>query len=141
ALLAEVDLLTEWYVPYARGREATEAEVAEHRALWRGVLAPILAAPRVFVHRDYHAQNHLWLPERVGAARTGLIDFQDAVAGSKAYDLVSLLEDARRDVAPEVAQAALAHYLAAMDAQGIAVDEEAFRAEMAAMAAQRNAKI
>ena len=52
------------------------------------------------MHRDYHAQNLLWLPGRAGAQRTGLIDFQDAVAGSRAYDLVSLLEDARRDVDP-----------------------------------------
>lgn len=141
ALLAEVDLLTEWYFPHALGRAATPDEIAEHRALWRAALAPVLAAPKVFVHRDYHAQNLLWLPERTGPQRTGLIDFQDAVAGSRAYDLVSLLEDARRDVAPEVAQAAVAHYLEMMAAQGARLEEDAFRAEMAAIAAQRNAKI
>ncbi len=141
ALLAEADLLTEWYFPHALGRAATADEVAEHLALWRAVLAPVLAAPRVFVHRDYHAQNLLWLPQRSGAGRTGLIDFQDAVAGSRAYDLVSLLEDARRDVDPAVAQAAVAHYLDRMTRQGTPVDEASFRAEMAAIAAQRNAKI
>jgi aminoglycoside/choline kinase family phosphotransferase len=141
ALLAETDLLTEWYLPHALGRAAAPEEVAEHRALWRAALAPILAGSRVFVHRDYHAQNLLWLPARAGTARTGLIDFQDAVAGSHAYDLVSLLEDARRDVDPAVAQGALAHYLAAMRAQGMALDEAAFAAERAAVAAQRNAKI
>ena len=57
------------------------------------------------MHRDYHAQNLLWLPEREGLARVGLIDFQDAVAGCPAYDLVSLTEDARRDVSPELAEA------------------------------------
>jgi len=141
ALLAEADLLPEWYFPYALGRVAAEEEVEEHRALWRAALAPVLAAPKVFVHRDYHAQNLFWLPERRGAARTGLIDFQDAVAGSRAYDLVSLLEDARRDVDPAVAEAAVRHYLDTMRAQGTPVEEEQFRAEMAAIAAQRNAKI
>jgi aminoglycoside/choline kinase family phosphotransferase len=141
ALLAEIDLLTEWYLPYALQRAATTAEIDEHRALWQAALADIAAAPRVFVHRDYHAQNLLWLPQRTGTARTGLIDFQDAVAGSRAYDLVSLLEDARRDVDPVVGHAALRHYLDTMAAQGLPVNEEAFGAEMAAMAAQRNAKI
>jgi hypothetical protein len=95
----------------------------------------------VFVHRDYHAQNLLWLPERDGVARVGLIDFQDAVAGSPAYDLISLTEDARRTVSPELAEIATAHYLAVMKAQGTPLDETRFRHEMAVMAAQRNAKI
>ena len=141
ALVSEADLLTQWYFPYALDRDATAGEVDEHRALWRAALAPVLAAPKVFVHRDYHAQNLLWLPDRNGAAKTGLIDFQDAVAGSRAYDLVSLLEDARRDVGAGIAEAALAHYFEMMTAQGTPVDEAAFRAEMAAIAAQRNAKI
>ena len=141
ALLAETDVLTEWYLPYALGRAATAEEIAEHRALWQAALGGIAASPPVFIHRDYHAQNLLWLPQRAGAARTGLIDFQDAVAGSKAYDLVSLLEDARRDVDPAVGHAALRHYLDTMSAQGTPLDEAAMAAEMAAMAAQRNAKI
>ncbi|MEO8302394.1 MAG: phosphotransferase [Rhizomicrobium sp.] len=141
ALVAETDLLTEWFLPLALGRTASDDEVAAHRALWRAALAGIGKSRRVFVHRDYHAQNLLWLPERQGVARVGLIDFQDAVAGSAAYDLISLIEDARRDVRPELAQAATAHYLAAMRAQGTPVDETAFRHEMAVMAAQRNAKI
>jgi len=141
ALAAETDLLTEWFLPLALGRKASDEETAEHRRLWRAVLSGIGKARRVFVHRDYHAQNLLWLPERAGVSRVGLIDFQDAVAGSQAYDLISLVEDARRDVSPELAEAATAHYLAAMRAQGTAVDEAAFRHEMAVMAAQRNAKI
>jgi aminoglycoside/choline kinase family phosphotransferase len=140
ALLAETALLTEWFLPLALGRKATEEESAEHARLWRAALSAI-APGRVFVHRDYHAQNLLWLPERSGVARVGLIDFQDAVAGSAAYDLVSLVEDARRDVSPELAEAATAHYLAIMRAQGGRLDEQAFRHDMAVMAAQRNAKI
>src|SRR6266702_784906 len=141
ALVAETDLLTEWFLPLALGRRASDEEVAEHRKLWRAALARIGGGRRVFVHRDYHAENLLWLPERDGIARVGLIDFQDAVAGSPAYDLISLIEDARRDVSPELAEAATAHYLATMKAQGAVVDEAKFRREMAVMAAQRNAKI
>ncbi len=105
ALLAEIDQLTEWYLPQVLGRTATADEIAEYRALWQTALGGITASPPVFVHRDYHAQNLIWLPQRQGVGRTGLIDFQDAVAGARAYDLVSLLEDARRDVAPAVAKA------------------------------------
>jgi hypothetical protein len=141
AMIAETDLLTEWFLPLALGRKATEEESAEHRRLWRAALSKIAGGKRVFVHRDYHAQNLLWLPERSGVARVGLIDFQDAVAGSAAYDLISLIEDARRDVSPELAEAATAHYLAMREAQGAHVDEKEFRHEMAVMAAQRNAKI
>ena len=141
ALIAEADLLTEWFLPLALGRTATTEEIAEHRHLWQAALAAIDAGRRVLVHRDYHAENLLWLPHREGVARVGLIDFQDAVAGSAAYDLVSLTEDARRDVTPAVAEAATAHYLDAMRAQGTPVNETAFRHEMAVMAAQRNAKI
>ena len=141
ALLAETDLLTEWFAPLALGRPLTGEEAATHHALWRAVLGRLEDGRRVFVHRDYHAQNLLWLPARDGVYRVGLIDFQDAVAGSAAYDLISLTEDARRDVSPAVAQAATAHYLAVMQAQGTPVDESTFRREMAIMAAQRNAKI
>jgi hypothetical protein len=81
------------------------------------------------------------MPERPGLGRVGLIDFQDAVAGSRAYDLVSLIEDARRDVPPQVAERATAHYMAAMQAQGTPLNETRFRTEMAVMAAQRNTKI
>jgi N-acetylmuramate 1-kinase len=140
ALGAEVDLLTEWFMPVALGRTATADEVAEHRALWRATLASLKSDP-VFVHRDYHAQNLLWLPARTGVARVGLIDFQDAVAGSKAYDLISLVEDARRDVPGAIAENTTKHYLAAMRAQGTPLDEAAYRGQMAIMAAQRNAKI
>ena len=141
ALIAETDLLTEWFLPLALGRKATAEEIEDHRGLWRASLKDLAQERRVFVHRDFHAQNLLWLPARQGVARVGLIDFQDAVAGSPAYDLVSLIEDARRDVSAAVAGAAVDHYLAAMRAAGTPPDEAAFRHEMAVMAAQRNAKI
>jgi len=141
ALLAEVELLTEWFFPVALGREASEAEVSEFLGLWRKTLLPLLAAPGVFVHRDYHAQNLMWMPERRGAARVGLIDFQDAVAGSPAYDMISLIEDARRDVPAEIGQLTINHYAKAMTDQGTPVDEESFALASAVFAAQRNTKI
>lgn len=141
ALLAEVDLLTEWFFPVALGRPAGEDERDEHRAIWREALRPVVSPPAVFVHRDYHAQNLLWLPQREGPARVGMIDFQDAVAGPRSYDAISLLEDARRDVPFEIAEAAIDRYIERAGEHGKTVDEEAFRAEAAVVAAQRNAKI
>jgi aminoglycoside/choline kinase family phosphotransferase len=114
------------------------AERDEHRELWRAALKPLHESSRVFVHRDYHAQNLLWLPQRTAHARVGLIDFQDAVAGSPAYDLVSLLEDARRDVPQALAAAMTERYLAQMNGH---TDPEQFRMAAALLAAQRNAKI
>jgi aminoglycoside/choline kinase family phosphotransferase len=141
ALLAETDLITDWFMPLALGRAISEDERAEHRELWRETLRPLMSSPAIFVHRDYHAQNLFWLSEREGVARVGMIDFQDAVAGTKSYDIVSLLEDARRDVAPELAEAMTARYLDQMYQAGARLDEEQHRAEAAIMAAQRNAKI
>lgn len=140
AMLAETDLITEWFIPAALGRPATQDEVEQHRALWRDVLARF-AKPAVFVHRDYHVHNLFWLPQRTGLARVGMIDFQDALAGGMAYDLISLLEDARREVSAELSEAMTQRYLARRRAGGFAVDEAQFRAEAAALAAQRNAKI
>lgn len=141
ALLAETDLMTEWFLPLALGRSATDQEQAEHRDLWANILRQMPQSPSVFVHRDYHAQNLFWLPNRNNVARVGMIDFQDAVAGTKSYDLISLLEDARRDVSPALAAAMTARYVNQARQLGVKVDEESLRAEMAVMAAQRNAKI
>jgi aminoglycoside/choline kinase family phosphotransferase len=138
ALVAETDLLTEWFLPAALRRPVSSGERDEHRGLWRAALKPLHESSRVFVHRDYHAQNLLWLPQRTAHARVGLIDFQDAVAGSPAYDLVSLLEDARRDVPQALAAAMTEHYLAQMNGH---TDPEQFRMAAALLAAQRNAKI
>jgi len=137
AQLGEVDLMTEWFLPMALGRAAAEDEIREHRALWRGILDATRVHPPVLVHRDYHAQNLLWLPQKSGHARVGILDFQDAVAGSRAQDLMHLVEDARRDVSPDVTGAVIRRYLDT--ARGL--DEEQFGAEMAAISGQRNARI
>lgn len=141
ALMAEIDLLTDWYLPLALQRPPHHEEIEEHRTEWRNALNALGPQANVFIHRDYHAQNLLWLPGREGHARVGMIDFQDAVSGASSYDFVSLVEDARRDVAPELGEAMMKHYFEAMKRQGTPLDEELYRAEMALMAAQRNAKI
>ncbi len=99
-------------------------------------LKPADAAPRHLCLRDFHAENLVWLPKRDGARRAGLLDFQDAVAGHPAYDLVSLLTDARRDVSPDTRVAMTARYLAATG-----FDAAAFAADAATLSAQRNLRI
>lgn len=128
----EAGLLTEWYCP-AIG--LTVEEQAYARA-WDAVL-PLVersASPRVTVLRDYHAEN-IMLIDRPEVRGLGLLDFQDALAGHPAYDLVSLLQDARRDVPPEVEAAMIAHYKA------VANPPTDFDAAYAMLGAQRNAKI
>jgi N-acetylmuramate 1-kinase len=141
ALLAEIDLLTEWYFPLAIGRLASTRESEEHRALWRMALKTLNSGVSVFVHRDYHAQNLLWRGARSGLARIGIIDFQDAVAGSPAYDVISLLEDARRDVSLELGEAMTSRYLERSRCTRSAADRAHFKACAAILAAQRNVKI
>jgi aminoglycoside/choline kinase family phosphotransferase len=141
AMLAETDLLTEWFLPLATGRETPPDVRDEHRALWRAALGGLPRFTPVFVHRDYHAQNLMWLPGRAGVARVGMIDFQDALAGHPAYDLISLLEDARREVSPAMSDFMTALYISRAHAAGLGIDESEFRGAAALLAAQRNAKI
>lgn len=93
-------------------------------------------ATPVLIQRDYHAENLLWLPEREGIERVGLLDFQDAMSGHPAYDLVSLLQDARRDVAPEVEEAMIIRYL-----EKSGFDDSSYRAAYAVLGVQRNLRI
>ncbi len=136
ALSAETQLLTEWYWPLKKNSIAPDDLQAEYLDLFQTLIGR-LSAPHAIVLRDYHAENLLWLPNRDGAARTGIIDFQDGLYGHGAYDLVSLLEDARRDVSPDLAAAMIERYCD--DAAGL--DRKAFMSDYAILAAQRNAKI
>lgn len=139
ALEAEVGLLSEWYWPLRLGGPAPSSLEAEYYAAWAPVLSG-LSEPNAIILRDFHAENLLWLPDRDGAKRVGIIDFQDGLLGSRAYDLVSLLEDARRDVSLPLAEAMIERYVeGARKQEGF--DEEAFRRDYAILAAQRNAKI
>ena len=135
-LLEEVSLFSEWYLPALGGAPTPARATAEFVGLWRRALAPANAGRAVLVLRDYHADNLMWLPRRRGLRRVGLLDFQDAVSGPPAYDLVSLLEDARREVPADLVAAIIERYLDAAD-----VDAPAFRTAYATLGAQRNTKI
>jgi aminoglycoside/choline kinase family phosphotransferase len=135
-LLFEASLLTDWFMPLA-GLELSDQGRDDYVNLWRNLLPLARQMPDGIVLRDYHADNLLWLPERHGIQRVGQLDFQDAVIGPVTYDLVSLLEDARRDVAPDTVAAAIDHYLE----QFPGIDRDTFLASYAVMGAQRNLKI
>lgn len=129
----ETGLFTEWYCPAM----SLAVDQDGYRSAWEEVLAPLLTRqqPVVTVLRDYHAENIMLLGDPREGAPQGLIDFQDALVGHPAYDLVSLLQDARRDVAPELERAMLDRYIAA------ASPDAEFEADYARLGAQRNAKI
>jgi len=136
-LIEAAMLLPEWYLPEAAGKPTPPEETARYVAAWRECLAGLPPTGETLLLRDYHKDNLLWLPARPGVKACGLLDFQDAQRGHPSYDLVSLIEDARRDVAPAVHAACLDRYISEA---GIA-DASGFRTGFALMAAQRHARI
>jgi N-acetylmuramate 1-kinase len=136
-LLNEAALLVDWYLPAIRGQPTPAPLRHDYLQVWRGVLPFIAGAPATLVLRDYHVDNLMLLDGRDGIASVGLLDFQDAVIGPASYDVVSLLEDARRDVSPALASAMIERYLAAFPA----LDYDGFAASYAVLGAQRSAKI
>ena len=129
--LREAHLLTEWYCP----AQQLDVDADRFDAIWRTLLEPVIAAqhPPVTVMRDYHAEN-IMLLENGGF---GLLDFQDALVGHPGYDLVSMLQDARRDVSDDVEEKMLAYYLSGHSQK----EAEEFRSQYAILGAQRNTKI
>ena len=128
-LTGAAQMVFDWYAPDSDA-------AAEFNALFTPLARILDSAPRVIILRDYHAENLLWLPERSGSARVGLLDFQDALQGHPAYDLVSILQDARRDVASAVEAEMIAHYI-----QHSGQDGTAFRSAYALLGLQRNLRI
>jgi hypothetical protein len=140
ALLIEAELLVDWYLPRLDVKLASAKREA-YVALWRDALLPVVELPATWVLRDYHSPNLLWLPQREGLARIGLLDFQDAVMGPTAYDLASLLQDARVDVPEMMEIALLSRYTRARRAADAGFDAPAFAKAYATLAAQRASKI
>jgi tRNA threonylcarbamoyl adenosine modification protein YjeE len=140
ALLTEASLMLDWYLP-DRGAEATSDLRAEFNLMWRDLLAGPAAAPKTWALRDFHSPNLVWIAERQGIARLGLIDFQDTVLGSPAYDLASLLQDARIDVPEQLELALLMQYIKARRAADDSFDPAGFAEFYAIMSAQRNTKL
>jgi len=132
----QVMLFADVYVPVATGQPLAEADRSALRATWEAVVPEACAGPRSLLLRDYHVDNLMRLP-RPGVAAGGLLDFQNAGLGPVAYDLVSLLEDARRDVPAERAERMVARYLAAFPD----IDAAAFRRSYAVLGAVRHTRI
>jgi tRNA threonylcarbamoyl adenosine modification protein YjeE len=140
ALLIEVELLPDWYLPKLETR-ISDAKRDVYLKLWREALLPAVEVQPTWVLRDFHSPNLLWLPQRAGVARIGLLDFQDAVMGSAAYDLASLLQDARVDVPEMMEIALLSRYTRARLKAEPAFDAPGFVRLYATLAAQRACKI
>ena len=136
-LLAEAVLLVDWYASAALGEPLAAGPREEYLNLWQMLLPHAALPDDTLVLRDYHVDNLMLLPDRSGVQGCGLLDFQDAVCGPPSYDLVSLLEDARRDVPAELRRQMTERYFRAFPA----LDREAFLRSAAILAVQRNCKI
>ena len=141
ALLIEVDLLVEWYAPHVAKQSLSSGVRANFTMLWRQVLKEIVEAKPTWTLRDYHSPNLFWLAERDGLNRVGLIDFQDCVMGHPAYDVASLLQDARVDVPDAVELRLLTHYARLRKADDAGFDMAAFTRAYAIMGAHRATKV
>ncbi len=140
AMLVEIGLMLEWYLP-DRGIEPSNNLRAEFVMQWRDLLGKATAIPKTWMLRDFHSPNLIWLGERSGVSKVGIIDFQDAVLGPAAYDLVSLLQDARVDVPEQLELALLTRYIKARHAADNTFDPAGFAEIYAIMSAQRNTRL
>ncbi len=140
AMLVEIGLMPEWYLP-DRGVELSGELRSEFITMWRELLKKPASSPTTWVMRDFHSPNLIWLDERPGIAKVGIIDFQDAVLGPPAYDLVSLLQDARIDVPEQIELTLLTRYIKARRAADDSFDAAGFAELYAIMSAQRNTRL
>ncbi len=131
-MLADIELFLDWCTPRVSGEGRTEYQEA-----WREVLPLAHQVPTTLLLRDYHVANLMWLREREGICQAGLLDFQDAYQGPITYDLMSLLEDARRDIPSTLRQKMVARYLAHFPS----LDREAFATSLAILAALRHTRV
>jgi tRNA threonylcarbamoyl adenosine modification protein YjeE len=140
AFLIEAELLLDWFLPRLHSG-MPESERESFRSLWRELLQPAIEGPPTWVLRDFHSPNLLWLPARSGIAQLGILDFQDAVMGPAAYDLASLLQDARVDIPEHLELALLGRYVRGRRESDDQFDPTAFIRVYVTLAAQRASKI
>jgi N-acetylmuramate 1-kinase len=140
ALLIEVDLLLEWYVPHRKASVASGAR-AVFANLWRHALLEVASAAPTWTLRDYHSPNLIWLERREGIKRIGVIDFQDCVLGHPAYDMASLGQDARVTVPDDLELRLLAHYAKLRRDADESFDMASFAKAYLTLAAQRATKV
>jgi tRNA threonylcarbamoyl adenosine modification protein YjeE len=141
ALAVEIEFFTDWYVPHVRGEPLAAASRREFDAIWQALIGNLAAAERSWVLLDFHSPNLLWLGERQGLERLGLLDFQDMLIGPSAYDVVSLCQDARATVPASLEEALRRHYVSLRRSADPRFDAESFFAAYAILAAQRATKI
>jgi tRNA threonylcarbamoyl adenosine modification protein YjeE len=140
AFLIEAELLLDWYLTRLRMSLPDDAR-EEFRGLWREALQPAIDSPPTWVLRDYHSPNLLWLPRRSDYQRVGILDFQDALLGPAAYDLASLLQDARVDVPEATEVALLGRYVRRRRAMDPSFDGAQFIKIYVSLAVQRASKV
>ena len=140
AMKIEVSLLVEWYLPYKRGTPLSDDEKNDYYALWDRLIDALAGCETGLLLRDFHSPNILWQAQNNGIRQVGLIDYQDAMIGPSAYDLASIVQDARVTISPELQARLLSHYL---DSRRSApsFDEALFLKAFAIMSAQRNCKL
>ncbi|MCP4935234.1 MAG: tRNA (adenosine(37)-N6)-threonylcarbamoyltransferase complex ATPase subunit type 1 TsaE [bacterium] len=141
AYCIELELLLDWFWPATKNAEVSVQLRTQYMELWQKALMPVLEQSNNWVLRDVHSPNLMWLEKRTGNSQVGLIDFQDAQRGHAAYDLVSLLQDARVDVPVELEQVCLDLYVSLVKEQNCDFDDAAFLTSYAVLGAQRNTKI
>jgi N-acetylmuramate 1-kinase len=141
ALQIEIELLIDWYWPALHGAPVPDSARSEFLSLWSTVFDRLERQAPGWVLRDFHSPNLIWLPERDGIRRVGVLDFQDAQRGPPAYDLVSLLQDARVDVSEALEKALFARYCEAVRSHQPHFDEAEFTFAYNALGAQRSTKI
>lgn len=139
-LLAEVEVFLDWYMAKRLSLPVTTTMRTEFLSAWRPLEA-VIGSARTWTLRDYHSPNLFWLPHRVGVRRIGIIDFQDAVIGHPAYDLASLLQDARQVISEDFEIALFEHYIRLRMANDSKFDLAGFAEAYAALSAQRITKI
>jgi aminoglycoside/choline kinase family phosphotransferase len=140
-LADELELFLEWYMPRVTGAPAAPEVRDEFHVIWKPLLARLEGAERSWVLLDFHSPNLLWLPEREGLRRVGLLDFQDAMIGPTAYDVASLAQDARVTVPADLERALVGRYLELRRQAGGGFDAETFGEAYAILAAQRSMRI
>jgi N-acetylmuramate 1-kinase len=129
--------VVDWYMPAVLRRKNPEGLAADYLAVWSAIEKNLPSCPQGFLHIDYHVENLMWLPDRKGPQRCGLLDFQGAMTGPVPYDLVNLLEDARMDIPGAIRRAMLERFCAALTPQ----DRAAFRSWYRVLATQFHCRV
>lgn len=135
-LKSELDLFTDWYIPYKIDRSLTQDEFEDFRVIWEKALSSLVSLSKTIVLRDYHAENMMYLSGKEGINNLGLLDFQDALLGCPVYDVVSMLEDARIEVPRALALEMLGYFA---EKKGLAYEDILLNYHI--LGAQRNSRI